>query len=240
MNFDKLDTPGGIGKFNGHLANRSYIVGYVPSKSDADLFTDVSKVYPNGPDAKFVHARRWWNHINSYNADERNTSTVATEQSAAKKAQPKEEEKKEAAPQASSTTTTTTEEEGIDQSVMDEVDDLFGDVDENAAQKLKQQVAAGATKKPVPVQKSNVVLDVKPIERETDMALLEQKVRAIELNGLNWGPSKLVEVAYGVKKLQITCVVVDDLVYMEDLEEKIMAFEDLVQSVDVAAMVRAG
>jgi len=235
--FDKLETPGGIGKFNGHLANRSYIVGYVPSKADADLFNDVSKVYPTGPDAKFVHARRWWNHINSYNADERSSWVVATEQAPAGGS--KKEEKKAPQPTAT-TTTTTTADDSIDQSVLDEVDDLFGDVDENAAKKLKEQVASGTPKKPVPIQKSNVVLDVKPIERETDMALLEQKVRAIEMNGLTWGPSKLVEVAFGVKKLQITCVVVDDLVFMEDLEDKIMAFEELVQSVDVAAMVRAG
>lgn len=40
----------------------------------------------------------------------------------------------------------------------------------------------------------------------------------------------MVPVGYGIKKLQIGAVVVDDLVSIEDLEEKIVAFEDFVQS----------
>lgn len=40
--------------------------------------------------------------------------------------------------------------------------------------------------------------------------------------------AKLVPLAYGIKKLQISCVVEDDKVSTEDLEEKITAFEDYV------------
>ena len=42
--------------------------------------------------------------------------------------------------------------------------------------------------------------------------------------------AKLVPLAYGIKKLQITCVVVDDKVGTEDLEDAITAFEDLVSN----------
>ena len=38
-----------------------------------------------------------------------------------------------------------------------------------------------------------------------------------------------------MKKLQIVCVVEDDHVSIEELSEKIEAFEDFVQSVDVVA-----
>jgi len=55
------------------------------------------------------------------------------------------------------------------------------------------------------------------------------------MDGLVWGASKLVPVAFGVKKVQIICTIVDDLVSVEDLTDKIQAFEDLVQSVDIAA-----
>jgi len=55
------------------------------------------------------------------------------------------------------------------------------------------------------------------------------------MDGLSWGASKLVPIAYGVKKVQIICTIIDDLVSVEDLTDKIQAFEDLVQSVDVAA-----
>ena len=91
---------------------------------------------------------------------------------------------------------------------------------------------------------------MKPWDDETDMAELEANVRKIETDGLLWGASKLVAVGYGIKKLQICCVVEDDKVGTDFLEEEITALEDFVsdplfnkscdfflkvQSVDVAA-----
>ena len=40
--------------------------------------------------------------------------------------------------------------------------------------------------------------------------------------------AKILPVAYGIKKLQISCVVEDDKVGTDFLEESITAFEDLV------------
>lgn len=42
------------------------------------------------------------------------------------------------------------------------------------------------------------------------MAELEKAVRTIEMEGLKWGVSKLVPLAYGIRKLQIVCVVEDE------------------------------
>merc|ERR1719495_3021659 len=89
-------------------------------------------------------------------------------------------------------------------------------------------------KKPVLIAKSNIVLDVKPWDDETDLAVVETMVRGIEMDGLLWGQAKLVPMAYGIKKLQISCVVEDDKVGSDILDEKISAFEDHVQSVDIA------
>ena len=50
-----------------------------------------------------------------------------------------------------------------------------------------------------------------------------------------WCVAKLVPVGYGIKKLQISCVVEDDKIGTDFLEEEITKNEDLVQSVDVAA-----
>jgi len=124
--------------------------------------------------------------------------------------------------------------------------DLFGSDDEEddaAAEKLKaervaaynERKAAKEAKKGVLIAKSNILLDVKPWDDETDMAELEKEVRKIETDGLLWGASKLVAVGYGIKKLQICCVVEDDKVGTDFLEEEICALEDFVQSVDVAA-----
>ena len=56
------------------------------------------------------------------------------------------------------------------------------------------------------------------------------------MDGLLWGASKLVPVGYGINKLQVMCVVEDEKVSIDLLQEKITDFEDFVQSCDVAAM----
>ena len=63
-----------------------------------------------------------------------------------------------------------------------------------------------------------------------------EAVQSIQMEGLLWGANKLVPVGYGIKKLQIMCVVEDAKVSIDELQEKIADFEDFVQSVDVAAM----
>ncbi|XP_005476538.1 eukaryotic translation elongation factor 1 delta a (guanine nucleotide exchange protein) isoform X2 [Oreochromis niloticus] len=118
--------------------------------------------------------------------------------------------------------------------------DLFGsDEEDEEAERLKQErleaYAAKKAKKPALIAKSSILLDVKPWDDETDMAKLEQCVRSVQMDGLLWGASKLVPVGYGIKKLQINCVVEDDKVGTDILEEEITKFEDYVQSVDVAA-----
>ena len=81
-----------------------------------------------------------------------------------------------------------------------------------------------------------MTLEVKPWDDETDMEALEKAVRSVEQAGLVWGNSKLVAVGYGIKKLQITLVIEDELVSLDELQEKIAGFDDYVQSTDVAAM----
>ncbi|XP_022608771.1 elongation factor 1-delta isoform X2 [Seriola dumerili] len=117
--------------------------------------------------------------------------------------------------------------------------DLFGSDEDEEADKLKEQRLKEYTekkaKKPTIIAKSSILLDVKPWDDETDMAKLEECVRSVQADGLLWGTSKLVPVGYGIKKLQIACVVEDDKVGTDLLEEEITKFEDYVQSVDVAA-----
>lgn len=46
---------------------------------------------------------------------------------------------------------------------------------------------------PALIAKSNIILDVKPWDDETDMKLMEEAVRAISTDGLLWGACKYSE-----------------------------------------------
>jgi len=207
-----------LGKLEAHLATRSYVEGYTPSQADVHIFTTLGSA--PGPAAN-PNTARWYKHIKSY---EKEHSTLAGSSTAGKAFVGSA-----AAPAAAAAE----EEEDID---------LFGeDEEEDAeAEKLKaERVAAYNVKKankPKTIAKSVVTLDVKPWDDETDMGALEKSVRSIEKDGLLWGSSKLVAIGFGIKKLQITLVVEDEKISLDELQEEIAEFEDYVQSSDVAAM----
>lgn len=71
------------------------------------------------------------------------------------------------------------------------------------------------------------------------MAQLEACVRSVQLDGLTWGGSKLVPVGYGIRKLQIQCVVEDDKVGTDLLEEEITKFEEHVSGQALGGRARA-
>ena len=108
------------------------------------------------------------------------------------------------------------------------------------ARKLKEAADAAKGKKEQKVkeaEKSLVVLEVKPWEADTDLEALWKEIIKFEKEGLTWGQTfKLEPVAYGIKKLVLTCTIIDALVLMDDVTENIEAMEDYVQSVEVASM----
>lgn len=191
-----------------------YLTRYAPSKADLSVFEAIGKA----PAGTVAHVQRWYRHIASFSTAERSSWGG------------------QALPQVAGAKPTTAP------AADDDDVDLFGSDDEedNAeAERIKaERVAAYASKKskkPALIAKSSVLLDVKPWDDETDMAVMEKHVRSIVMEGLLWGASKLVPVGYGIKKLQIICVIEDEKVSTDLLAEQIEAFEDVVQSVDVAA-----
>merc|ERR1711892_385601 len=71
---------------------------------------------------------------------------------------------------------------------------------------------------------------------ETENKQLRKVTDDLKALVLSLEASKIVPIGYGIKKLQIMCTVEDAKVSIEELGEQIEAFEDYVQSVDVAAM----
>jgi len=128
----------------------------------------------------------------------------------------------------------------------DECDDLFGDDNEDDKKKLEELAAKKKKEKedkdkdkgkPALIAKSIVLLDVKVFEIEQDLDVLAKKViREIVKEGLVWKTEyQLLDVAFGIKKIRIGCVVEDEKVSVDDLIDDIQAWEEEVQSVDIVS-----
>ena len=113
-------------------------------------------------------------------------------------------------------------------------DDLFGD-DDTPAPAPKPKVEP-KKKKEKPAAKSIVVFDVKVYDTETDLDALAKKILERQIDGLVWSTDiKKLEVAFGIFKLQLGCVIEDEKVLTDDIFEPIEEWEE-VQSVDMISM----
>ncbi|KAL8902298.1 MAG: hypothetical protein Q9192_000034 [Flavoplaca navasiana] len=229
MGFAEFLSDAGLTMLEQWVTTRSYIAGYGPSQADVASF----KALPGPPKVeKYPHAWRWYKHISSYQSE---FTSLPGDPSKAYTTYGPEKSELTINPKDAPKAAEAEEEE--------EDDDLFGSDDESedeeAKKKREENLAAYKKKKEgktKPAAKTIVTLDVKPWDDETDMTQLEKNLRAIEMDGIKWGASTLVPLAFGIKKLQITLVVEDDKVSIDDLQEQIAGDEDHVQSTDVAAM----
>lgn len=202
---------------NKKLADFPYLEGYTPSKADVAEYAKY---------AKLVHFNRWFKHMSSFTDAEKTALFTAS--------QPKSS--KGPVPTAATGSKAQPAKKGGD----DDDLDLFGsdDDDEEAekakAERAKEMAAKKKGGKPGVVAKSNVILDVKVWDDETDLKVVETEVRKIEKEGLLWGVAKTVPLAFGIHKLQIVAVVEDEKVSVDWLTEQIEELE-LVQSTDIAA-----
>jgi elongation factor 1-beta len=218
-----LSKKGEAAKLNEYLLHHSYVEGYTPSGADVAVYNQLA---PGAVDAKALpNLARWYEHIASFSVKARSSWKGAVSAAAKPAASPKAaaSPKKEAKPK-------------------DDDDDFdFGDDDDEeegpSAEEIikkKQEEAAKASHAPSG-GKSSVILDIKPWGLETDMAELEKQVRGIEMEGLRWAGSQFEKVAYGIQMLRINAVVADDLVSIDELQEKIADLEEWVQSSDIFA-----
>ncbi|KAI4145357.1 MAG: hypothetical protein LQ341_002413 [Variospora aurantia] len=246
MGFADFVTDAGLSMLESWVTSRSYISGYGPSQADVASF----KALPGLPKVeKYPHAWRWYKHIASYQSGMKQSTsslsslvTYAGSEFSSLPGDPSKAytsygpEKSEATLNPKDAPKAAAEEE-------EEDDDLFGSDDESEDEETKKKreenLAAYKKKKEgktKPAAKSIVTLDVKPWDDETDMKQLEENMRKIVMDGLTWGASKLVPLAFGIKKLQVNLVVEDEKVSIDDLQQQIEGDEDYVQSTDVAAM----
>ena len=116
----------------------------------------------------------------------------------------------------------------------DEDEDAGKAAQELIAKKNAEREAAKRAAKGGSNAKSSLILDIKPEDSDTDLEAMLQSVKGIEMEGLTWGGHEFIPVAFGIKKLRVICVVMDELVSTDELQEKIEEL-DGVQSTDVHA-----
>ena len=221
MSFGDLKSPADLQVLNNYLADKSYIEWYMPSKADVAVFEAVS----SPPLANLCHALHWYSHITSYEKEKASLSGV----------------KQALGKYGPANVADTTESGATDSKDNDDIDRFISEQGEQSeeAKRLREEcVAPYESKKaqnPDLVAKSSILLDVKPWDSDRDIAKLEECIRSVQEDGLVWASSKLVLVGYGIKILQIQCVVEGDKVGTDMLEEQITAFDEYVQSMEVAA-----
>ena len=216
-------TPAGLAALDAALVSRSYWVGFSLSQCDLDLH----KAIATAPDAaKYPNVARYFAHIAALVSEGAAVSSCAACGSTSVGGAVAAGAKKAA--KAADSDDDDDDSDG---------DDLFGDDDDAPKAPKKKPVAkAVSKKKPAKVAKTQVVFDLKPEDAETDLKVLEADVRKITMDGLSWGQEfGVADVAFGIKKLVVQCVIEDEKVFVDDLEDKIYALEGA-QSMDIIAM----
>ena len=139
-----------------------------------------------------------------------------------------------------------------------EIPSVYGEDDENAteeekiATKARQERMALAAKlkadkdakegkkaKVKEVEKSLMVLEVKPWEADTDLKMVWNKIVEYKQDGLTWGQAfELKPVAYGIMKLVFQVTIEDAKVLQDDITDAIEVLDEWVQSVNVVSMTK--
>lgn len=215
-----------LSTLDAQLKDNLYIGGQSPSSEDALVFEQFNSE-PNQD--KYPNLWAWYALIVIYASNIRDSwkQSAATQGKGAKdsgKPAAKTETKKE------------------ETTVADD-DDLFGEETEEekaAAEALKKKKEDEKKNKkgdkPAIIAKSFILIDVKVWDPEQDYDALAKKILAIQRPGLSWKQEyKLEEVAFGVKKIKIGCIVEDEICSIDDVNEEIESWEEEVQSVDIAA-----
>ena len=201
--------------FSGFMGSKSYVEGYSFGPADTEVFAKMTSC----PDAtKLPHAYRWYIHIAALSGV-RGLAPPPT---------------KAAAPVAKA-------------AKKDDDDfDVFGDDDEEEEEdtesradmlaRLKKEAELRTIAKEAK-QRTLVGIEIKPYSIEQDLMELWKKVTTtVVQDGLVWGQNcNLVDVAFGIKKIQTTFVMgVHNS--SDEVQEAIEALEDEVQSVEIVSM----
>lgn len=227
---------------NKHLSSNLFIGGHQPNNQDAFTFEAFQGKAPNI--TKYPAICGWF-YLVHYFAPLRESWKTLSEEKNEKILKPKKEEKKDEKKE--------NKKDSKKENVPTQNNDLDLGIDveedpeavkarqarmqaalEKKKQKDKEKESKGIKKEQV-IAKSLILLDIKVFEADQDLKKLYEKIKEINMEGLEWKQDyKTPVIAFGIKKLVMGLVVEDEKVSVEDVIEKIEALEDEVQSVDIA------
>ena len=212
------------------LADAQWLGGQQPSADDRENFEAAAGTPPSVE--SHPHSFAWFALVSKFTPAVRATWAAAGGAAKGKAAPAKKEEVKKEEPKV---------EVKAEAKAEDDFDPFADELDEEEVAQMERMKAKAAAagkdkKKEGLVAKSLIIWEVKPYEAETDLDLLAKEILAIKMDGLDWKTEyKKEPVAYGVFKIVIGAVVEDEKVSTDDVQEKIEAMEELVQSVDIVA-----
>ena len=226
------------------LSNQMYVHGHHSGSEDALLFNQWlnSKSEPNREIYPTLWS--WFTLISLYNPAVLEhwlsikpticiKNTHVAQAKSEKKFEGKVEEPKESKP-----TNTTNQVDDCDDLFADETDEEIKKREELESRRKAEKESKDKDKKPkVVIAKSLVIIDIKVWDMEQDLDKLAKKVISeIVMDGLTWKTEyKLIEVAFGIKKIRIGLVVEDAKVSVDDIIDILVSWYDDVQSVDIVS-----
>lgn len=240
---------GSLEQLNNHLTTNMWIGGQGPNAEDAlvwDALNDEAPCVEKYPAlAAWFYLVHYFRHVK----DQWKVTETKTENKPAKKEEKPKEQKKtkdddlddmfaESKPKETNETKETKKEEDNLFEMDEEEDPEAAKARQERMRKAleaKKKKDATKGKKEEVIAKSLIILSVKAWEEDTDFDALAKRILSeITPEGLLWKTEyKTPVVAFNMKKLVMGCVVEDEKVSIDDVIEKIQAWEDVVQSVDI-------
>eukprot|EP01071_Lankesteria_metandrocarpae_P003374 Lankesteria_metandrocarpae@DN2922_c0_g1_i1.p1 len=196
----KANSPEGLTALESRFEEYPYVYNYNATQDDASLFVALT----NAPKAnQYPCLTRWYLHMCAFSDNEKRSWPKG--QGVVGAAKPVEAKK-----------------------VVDDDDDDFDpfaeetDADKEAKKEMAMKAKAALKPKKVVINRSTLVIDVKPNSSTTNLDVVEKLVREIKLDGVEWSTaSKRLPIAYGLMKLQIGCTIVDDLINTDVIIDEI-------------------
>ncbi|CRG99342.1 elongation factor 1-beta, putative [Plasmodium relictum] len=196
-------------KLNNFFADHSYYQNYMLSAMDIKIFNQITTVINK---EKYPHLYRWYKHINSlpvriFNQYKGN-----------------ENAKKSNVPEKKINEKKMDDDDDVDNDI-----DLFGDNNDDdknillEKKKQKEEELKKKQQKEKDKHRSILIIEIKPKSIDTDISKISKLVKQkIVDENIKWGEEvKKIPVAFGLYKLQMSCIIYDDFVNTNDLIEKI-------------------